>query len=310
MAIQRSALTTGPAIVSWQGRQIYFKGGLTIEETKETFDIETDSFGVVDRRVQNLMAKVSGTPAGEFADLAVLFPYLDAQIGTRIHGASDTPLVITDLAGNTRTYHNAAISSMPNLMLSASKTMIGDVEWTCRTKDNTEPSAANSLYTVGSGATLTHTLDPAGILTQPYTGSWGTSPWDAFRTAEGFDISFSLQLSDITADGYGILDQMVTGVSCEAKFRPLVASAAAMAKLGAQGVSGALQGASLLSAGEDLVITGTGVHVTIYQAAATSAGTLYNATDLRTGDMVAVATRPLSGGVLSPVARISDEAPE
>lgn len=77
-----------------------------------------------------------------------------------------------------------------------------------------------------------------------------------------------------------------------------------------QGVASALQGASLLSSGTDLVITGTGVHVTIYNAAATQAGTLYNSTDLRTGDMLAVAQRSLVGGALTPVARLSDAAPE
>jgi hypothetical protein len=384
MSITRSTLKTGPAIVRYQGETIYFKSGLTITESKETFDVASDAFGPVDLRLKDIAVKISGTPVGEWEALTVLFPYLSSQIGTRIHGDTDKPLVIIALDGTRRTYHNAAITKMPSLKLAATETLLGNVEWTARCKDNTEPSAAGSLFTLDTIADLTGVvagatnatpivitdvahglvtgdhvtvasvggntaangtwivtrvtadtfslngsvgandytsggtwalaiptlaLSVAAIKTQPYSGAWGADPWDAFATTEGFAIDFALSLGDITADGYGILDQMVKSITAEAKFKPLVPQADIDTKLGLQGAASAMQGASLQASGESLVISATGVHITLYGAAAKSAGQLFQADALRTGELVAVATRTFAAGALNPVARIGTAAP-
>jgi hypothetical protein len=79
--------------------------------------------------------------------------------------------------------------------------------------------------------------------------------------------------------------------------------------LGLQGAASALQGASLQASGTDLVIAATGVHITLYGAAAKSAGQLYQADALRNGELVAVATRTFAAGALNPLARIDVAAP-
>jgi hypothetical protein len=293
MAITRSSIKTGPAIVGYNGAKIYFKDGLTLNETVETFDLSVDNWGPkTDQRVQDRYATVSGTPAGEWRDLAVLWPWLNSPVGTRLHGDTDTPLVIHALDGTLYTYHNAAITTMPALTFAATQTLLGNLEFTCRVKDNTEPTAAGAIFTRSTATFTDASFQIARVRTQPYTLKWGAAPWDNFKTTEGVSVEFGLSTEDITADGYGVLDQILTGVDVTAKFTPLgVAQAALDAKLALQGAAAAAQGASLHAKGETLLITGVDVHVALYNVAARTAAQNFGMTKLRAGEVEAVATR-------------------
>ncbi|MDR2463702.1 MAG: hypothetical protein LBD30_07995, partial [Verrucomicrobiales bacterium] len=145
MAIQRSSIKTGPAIVKYNGAVIYFKDGIEIAETVETFDSAVDNYGPkTDQRVKYRHATISGKPAGEWRDLAILWPWLNASVGVRVHGDEDKELVIHAKDGTLYTYHNAAITKMPNLKFAATATLLDQIEFTCRIKDTTEPTAANA----------------------------------------------------------------------------------------------------------------------------------------------------------------------
>jgi hypothetical protein len=108
-------------------------------------------------------------------------------------------------------------------------------------------------------------------------------------------VEFGLSTEDITADGYGVLDQILAGVDVTAKFTPLgVAQTALDAKLALQGAAAA-QGASLHAKGETLLITGADVHVALYNVAARTAAQNFGMTKLRAGEVEAVATRGFDG---------------
>jgi len=310
MAITRSSLKTGPAIVTFDGAVVYFKNGLKLTEVIETFEVTVDNYGKVDDRVKDRKVTISGTPAGEWESLAMLFPWLGAVIGARAHGDTDRPLVVHAIDGTRYTYHNATLTKMPSLKFAPTETLLGDVEWMARVKDNTEPTAANSLYTRDTAAFVDASFVTANVRTQPYTLSWGTTPWDSFATVDGVEVTFETKWQDLTVAGYGVLDQILENLQVSAKFKPLgVTQAAIDAKLLLQGAAGAAQGSSLNARGVDLSIVGTGVFVTLRGAAAKSMGQEFGMGKLRNGEMEAIATRTFVAGVAVPLAYVGTVAP-
>jgi hypothetical protein len=310
MPLARSTLKTGPAIVTFAGATFYFKTGLRLTEELETFEIPVDNFGKVDERVRDRRVQIVGTPAGEWEDLAVLWPWLASAIGTRAHGDTDRALVIHALDGTVYTYHNATLTQMPSLRFAATETLIGEVQWTARVKDNTEPSAANSLFTRSSAAFSDVSFLTANVKTQQYTLNWGSSPWNAFHTVDGVTVDFPITWQPLTVDGYGVVDQILEDIQVTARFRPLgVAQADIDAKMLLQGDAAATQGASLNAKGVDLVISGTGVWVKLTAAAAKNMGQEFGMGKLRNGEMLAVATRAFATGVAQPLAVVTTAEP-
>jgi hypothetical protein len=292
MAIKRSSIKTGPAIVGYNGAKIYFRDGIIITETVETFDIAVDNWGPkTDQRVKDRFATVSGTPAGEWRDLAVLWPWLNAPVGTRLHGDTDTALTVHALDGTLYTYHNAAITKMPGLRFAATETMLDSIEFTCRVADETEPTEAGAIFTRSTAEFTDKSFQLARVKNQPYALKWGSAPWDDFKTSEGVTVEFDLQTEDVTCDGYGVLDQILTGVGVSARFSPMLPQSAIDAKLALQGAAASAQGASLNARATDLIISGPDVYVALYSVAAASAGQNFGMAKLRNGEISAVATR-------------------
>ena len=310
MPLQRSTLKTGPAIVIFDSASIYFKNGLTLSEELETFEIPVDNFGKVDDRVRDRRVRISGVPAGEWENLSVLFPWLASPIGTRLHGDTDRPLVIHALDGTRYTYHNATLTTMPSLRFAATETLIGNVEFTARVKDNTEPSADNSLVTRDSATFTDASFSTAAVKTQPYSLAWGSDPWDDFQTTDGVSVEFAMQTDPLSVDGYGVLDEILRDIQVTARFSPLGLTQANLdSKLLIQGNAASQQGASLNARGEDLVITGTDVHVILRAAAAKSQAQEFGMGKLRNGEMMAVATRSFDVGVAEALAYVGTSAP-
>jgi hypothetical protein len=313
MAIKRSTIKTGPAIIGYRDGKIYFKDGITLTETTETFDIPADNFGPkTDQRVKDRKVVIGGTPAGEWRDLAMLFPWLNVPVGTRIHGDTDSALVIHAVDGTLYTYHNAALTRMPDLTFAATETLLGPVEFTARTRDDTEPTADNAVVTRGTAEFTDTSFQIARVKTQPYALKWGEAPWDNFKTAEGVKVPFGLSFQDITADGYGVLDQMVTGVDISATFKPMgVTQAQIDARLQLQGSANAAQGASLSARSAPLIISGRDVYVALYGVAASSAAQEFGMTKLRNGEVSVVATRSFDkNNSPLPLAYLGTEAPK
>lgn len=311
MAISRNTIKTGPAIVIYDGASIYFKGGLTINETIETFLVESDVHGKGDERVSKRMATVSGVPVGAWKNLGVLFPHLNAKMGKRLHGDTDKALVIHSLAGEKWTFHNGAVRQMPELIISPRETMLGNMEFVCRTKDAADPADANSLVTKTTEAFADTTFSTAEILTQVCTLNWGTSPWDDFRTADGVRINLNTTWSPIPYDVDDV-DEELTGLDIECRFRPIgIAQADIDAKLNIQGNANAATGASLNARGTDLVITGTSVYILLTGMAAKSQASNFGlGNGSRHGEMVAVATRTFEEGVANQLLYVGTEEPE
>ncbi len=85
----------GPCKVTHKFATFRAKAGVKLEFAIESFDVPTDLYGLVDKRVKDQPVKVSFIPEGRWEDLPVLYPYASAELGsliTPVHlcGAIDT----------------------------------------------------------------------------------------------------------------------------------------------------------------------------------------------------------------------------
>ena len=71
----------GPALVSFRGGTFYSKGDIILELALQTFPVEVDAYRQVDERVRRMPVHCRFTPAGEWENLTVLFPYANMLLG-------------------------------------------------------------------------------------------------------------------------------------------------------------------------------------------------------------------------------------
>ena len=306
MSATRSSIIRGPAVVIFGGSTFYSRDDIELDLSIGTFPIETSMFGKVDERVSSRATRVRFTPAGEWEALSVLWPYGSANIGDSVFGASDVPLVIHTRDGKTFTLAAAAVTSMPDIVLSAQQTLIGAVEFTGIGADGGEWTDADSLIAQASSAFSDTGFSSSAIKTQPYSAAWGASaPWDAFQSMDGFRVSFDLGLNPVETDSDGLVDMTIANLGVTCRCRPQgITEAQLISALKLQGTGNA-RGRSLNSGSNSLVITGTGVSVTLTGAAIRAGGMQFGAQTPRVGEVEFLATRTFSTGVAQPLYALS-----
>lgn len=275
---------------------IFTKDDVVVTTSVDTFEIETSAFGKVDERRVERKVEVSFTPAGMLGgsgnSVASLFPYLTTKIGESIFGDSDISCVVADSKGRGITIKASAITKMPDLMLSATKTMLGSMTITGIQEDNSEWDGQFSIVSPTGAGFNEGAFDLEKILTQPYSLSHdllGTN----IGTLDGIDISLSMSTTPITTDAEGIVDYVFTKLDVQASFTPIgLPHSAIIDALQFQG-AGARRGSSLNESSSDLVLAGleTGATVTLKSAAIKSSGLVFSATKQRNGQLTAIATR-------------------
>jgi hypothetical protein len=300
MALNRSTLKSGPAILTYDGAAIYFQNGVTIDEIIETYDVTADMYAGADVRLKDRYCEIKGTPSGQWTNLGVWFPWLGSPRGTMAHGASDTAAVVHFLDGDKFTYHNAAITGMPDLMLSHVKSVMeGQLVLQCRVKNNTLVSAANSIFTRAEEAFSDDSFDWEDVLTPVLELSWGPAEsWVSFYTQAGIKISAKPQWAALEVDGIGVVNQELQNLTVTATFAPVGISQSELdAKLAIQASDYAAQGARLASRGQDLIISGTGLYVMMRNASARKAVIQGGqAGRFRHGDIEAVSSLTITDG--------------
>jgi hypothetical protein len=306
MPITRSSILRGPAVVIFGGSTFYSKDDIQLEMSLGTFDVVTSMHGKVDERVSSRVSTIRFTPAGEWEALGVLLPYGSYNIGDSVFGATDVPLVIQTRDGKRLTFSAAAVTKMPDIDLSTGRTLFDQVEFTAIGADNTDWTAATSLITTSSTAFSDTTFASANIKTQPYTAAWGgSSPWSSFQSMDGFKISFDLALSDVETDSDGLVDKTITNLGVRCRCRPMgITEAQLIAALGLQN-TGNSRGRSLNAGSNSMVISGTGVSVTLAGAQMKGGGMQFGTQTPRIGEVEFVATRTFSSGVANPLFTVS-----
>ncbi len=257
-----------------------------------------------------------GVPDDESPEVVTLHATeAHALAGTNLIDLTDTgtgdhamieqePLIIHTYDNRRITFHNAAVVTMPPIIHTATATLLGQVGFAAFPINNSAWSDANSLYTVDKALLTDIPPDPADIPTQEYAAAWGASPWDAFKLRGALTITPNLATTPITTDARGGLSLKIGSVSAAATGAPEQATEAQLLDvLDMQGGTAA-RGKSKRRA--DLVVTGTGVHNTLYNAAATALPQTFSPTDPRAGEISWVAARSPAG----PAFRVSTTAPE
>ncbi|WP_081452804.1 hypothetical protein [Verrucomicrobium spinosum] len=308
--MSRTDILRGPAIIQYQAQTFYSQGDITVTLGQETFAVNVANFGKVDDRVDQVMHQISFTPAGQWAALGVLFPYASALIGSSVFGADKT-ITIWTIDGKKRVYKAGAVTKMPNIMLAATKTLFGDVQFTCLHAEASAWADANSLFTDSAEAYPGDAaFNAAQIITQPYTCAWGgDAPWDAFQTKEGIAVEFNLQLNPETNDHKGLFDYTFQSLDVSAKLIPEgVTPAQVLALLKHQG-AGAVRGRSTATTNK-LKIAGTGVFVSLSGTAPILGNEAYGPSVRRVGQMEFRATRTFTGGVVDPLFVVGTEDPD
>lgn len=297
MAISRATIVTGPGTVSLGTPVFYDKDNIEAVVEKELFEVQTSMHGAVDQRVKDIIAKITFTPAGEVAaaDLAALYPYATPDIGAEIFGSTDTASIIHSKAGKTVTFHSAALTKMPDLILAGTKTAFGQAEITAILKNNVERSAANSLYTIATTAFSDTSFATANVITKPYTAAWSTI-LTSIIPLDGFQVTFDASFTPIVTDGLGTIGMRLQGVTAMAKCRPINISESDILDAMRLQDTGAGIGVSERRAA-NLVISGTGgMTVTLYDAVLRTGPLRWGATEIRAGEIAFIAQRVESTG--------------
>lgn len=205
------------------------------------------------------------------------------------------PLVITTAESEVYTFHVAAVAQMPDVIGAATETLIGEVQFDFFRKANEAATTDGSMYTIATGDYTPPDVDPADILTQPYTFTWGEAPWSGVKTIDGIRWSFPLTTSDVGDDANGPQAKRITDVQCTVKAKPLgLAPSAVVAKLLLQG-TGAGRGARVGTA-TAFVMSGTGVQVTGYGAGLRTTPLAAGREADRIGELEWFATRTFTDG--------------
>jgi hypothetical protein len=301
MAIQRANIISGPGSVSLGAVRLYDRDGIQAAVVVDSFDGVTSAFGVVNKFRRDRRVEVSFTPCGRCTApiLAALFPHQNPVIGTDPFGATDTAAIIHSLAGTKLTLHAAALTRVPSLKLSTSATAFGGAAQIIGIlKNDTAPTADNSLYTVASEA-FAGTYDPAEMRGGVYIGTW--NPGDGavtLTTADGWTVEVDLAMAPLYVDGHGTARYELTGVTVRARCQPVgVSEATVLGWLRLQGASAGI-GASMLS-GNDLVIAAAGgLTVTLKQAVLVAGPMAWGAGTLRIGELGWVAHRAVESNTM------------
>jgi len=296
--VTRQSIVRGPGTVKLGTQQFYDKEGIDAALEIQRNQIAVSHFGTVDERIDDVTGKISFTPSGQITApiLAVLYPYTTPNIGASVCGVADVACEVHSKSGVKVVYHSAAMSNMPDLLLSAKKTVFGTAEIVAVLKNGAERTDADSLYTISSAEWSGGTFATSNIKTVGYTASWNSL---SFRSSAGFTISPSVNMTPVAVDDLGTIDYTLDDVSIMAKCVPLGLSETQI--YGAMQLQGAGAGiGASLRGGNDLTITGVGgLTVVIRDAALVSGPFKWGKSELRAGEIGFIGQRTESSSTFT-----------
>lgn len=225
----------------------------------------------------------------------------------------NNPLTIQSIDGRLITFPNVAISKMPNLSLSTTKTVAGAMTFQAYRADGLDWSAANSFYTdVANPWPGDNTFNPQNILTGEISASWRgmAAPWAAFDTKDGWTVEFDMELYREEVDNVGLVAHKLKNLIVRAKATPVGMGYGDFANsLKIQG-AGAARGASLGALGADLLLSAVAANlgVKLTQAALVGGPALYSTTLDRIGELTWEATRTFGASGANPLFVVSSSS--
>lgn len=279
----------GPAIVTWNGYDFFTQGNVVIDYNYETWNPATAAFGKLGERLKSKMAQVSFTPAGMYtaATAAKYWPNNIANIGQSIFTAGLLPVVVAPLTGSKVTFARGGIVKYPALKLSPLATLWKEMSFLCLGDPSLTMTNAAWIQAIAATVVPT-TFNETQVLSPRYTATLGAVFTNAEPDDEGFDIEPIFETKSMTLANYGRVDEIIISIGIRAKFKPLSLTEAQIETLIKLQNAGAVLPGDSLGTTDDLVITGTGISLTLKQMGAMDAALLYGSGEWRQGEVAFV----------------------
>ena len=257
-------IIAGPAIILWGGQSIYTQGDIVVRKVVSSWNPNVATFGTLGRRLTSIHYEISLTPCGilSAAQLAVLFPYTAASVGTSIYTAANVPLVIWSADGKKYTFTRAGLSKPPSVRLSANSTAFGDMQFMAVLGLSKAHTDADAFLAITSVAFTDATFATANFVSPGYNGSWKT--YTTIDTEDGFQVDVGMGLQPHGTDRLGIFSHRITGFEVSVKFKPVSLSEADFYALSENGGTGVqIPGQPFGGDSDDITIAGTGVQLVV-----------------------------------------------
>jgi hypothetical protein len=281
----------GPAILTFDSQVWYTEGDITVAIEQAEWTPATSRFGGLGPRIKSLpVGRVSFKPDGQVTTgrMGKAFPYTMSSVGQSIFGASDKTLIIQTLAGQKYTFQKAAVTQSPALVLAADKTAFdGNMSFVCLHKTNTDVAEADSFVKIEANAFSDTSFDETKVITPGFTAAYGDSPFNAMDSLDGFRVEQALATSELSVNRFGVIGAFLTGVGpAVCRFTPAGMTEANWKTLTAlDGASIRVPGVAIGSGATDLVISGTGLSVTLNKCGCSASNLAYGAAKERLGEL-------------------------
>jgi hypothetical protein len=232
------------------------------------------------------------------------------------------------------TYQNVALTTLPNITLSATETPLGALTFTAIYHRKLEPDVADALMDhrtwSAPGSTLLDDFIPETILTTPPRMRYGAAsvdaftpsdplaaPWNDFCTISGATVNFNLTTNDVVVDSCGLVDVKYGDLGVTVTASPvgeLMTEEEIQKVLKQQDMGGAYEGrkrgASMKASTPNqlLLLSDDGsrsIEIAIDSAAVSAAANNYGTTNLRNGDLVWQGLRVIASGVRANIIEIT-----
>lgn len=300
----------GPAIVTFDSQVWYSEGDIEVDISQAEWEPQTSRFGGIGPRIQSLpVARVSFKPDGQVTAgrAAKAFPYGLADVGKSVFGAADKTLVIHTLAGQIYTFGKAALVGTPTLVLAADKTFFdGQLQFMCIGKTNVDPTTADAVLDITAGAFTDASFDETDVLTPGYTAAYGVGAGlTAMESLDGFRLECPIRVQELSVNRFGVVGAYLTGIGpATCRFTPAgMTESTWLTLVNWDGASVRLPGTATGAGTTDLVITGTGLTVTLPKAGVQAGKLAYGVAKERLGEVVfhnrAVFTAGVPGSLLT-----------
>ena len=313
MALARSSLGRGPAIVTWNGATFFMRDSMVPKHSPVWKPVGTTHLGQIDKFRSDFVVKLSLTLFGLWSNLDKLFPsaLLNPVPGTGLFG-TDLPLVIQAKDGSNITYANAQLTKLSDVFLGVDAEMFAaSVEFTCLMSNTAllsgGPEVAGAYFTRSTAAYSESSFSLANFLKTRWTAAWGAKAgFTSFIGQQGFNVAWSLDLKPLVVDGYGTTEIVVGdgGLVATMKCVPIGPTAAQVDT--AQGIPAA-NGTLLGAGGADLTMTAlAGSHAVVLKSASmVDSATAFGIEPLRVNETAWETTRAVVAGAVGTVATLS-----
>lgn len=306
--MNRTDIKKTPGRILFSGVSLFAKLGTHIEAKliSEMFAVGTDVAGELDQRQKEAYYRVTITSDGRLTApiAAMLWPRGNPTMGAALFTNTDVPLVVHASDASLETFAAAALEEMPALKFSSVESLVGPATFLCLRKNNVDWDAANSLLTqADTGGSLADSgFAPSGIITQPYTASWGAKTgFVDMDTIDGFNVEFQISYSDDMTDRQGLVNRRLKTVTARVRCNPVGPTRQQiLSALEIQG-TGTGRGVSRQASSADLLITGDDGtnYFKLKNAILTDKVQRWGSEQLRIGDVAWVATRTFASGTPS-----------